>query len=230
MEGHSPEKVKNRGEIEPVDWNAIVRNSFIFSQGAYPLQTPITRWLAMGPLYDSYLDGNTHTSVKKNVSKYTEGILRGSRPHTAVSEKGETISSPGTEIDKVINNFKYELDSAFTFSEQERSKQKEIALIRIAEGLIERDGMYLLKREGRPISAESRRDKWSSFIIDFGLFHKGDGFYTWNGTAEPFKELWNDVLLVIRARHSDELKAIANKYIEKHPNLSESERLLVESL
>jgi hypothetical protein len=231
MEGFKTVKMEsNREAIQDIDWNAIVRNSFMFSQGLYAeLQAPITRWLAMGPLYDEYVSHKTRALVKERIGNYTRAVTEKS-DHAATTAEGKLITSPTSEADRVLDNFQYELDQAFTFSDEDRVRQKEIALNRIAQGLINRDQTYLLEREGRPVGEDSRRDKWSSFIIDFGLLHKGDGLFTWNATAKPFKELWDEVLPVIRARYSDEMRTIVDKYIEMHPNLSETEKRQIKSI
>ncbi len=225
----SPAENKNESPSVQPDWNAIVRNSFIFSQGLNAgLQTPITRWLAMGPLYDQYVSQNTRQSVKESIGKYTQAAMQ--CHHTATTAEGQPIVSLESEADKVLDNFQYELDQAFTFSDEERIRQREVALIKIAEGLVNRDKLYLIDREGRPIGEGSHRDKWSSFIIDFGIFHKGDGFYTWNGTHDVFKEFWEEALPIIRQRYPDELSDIGSKYIATHPNLTDQEKQLIKSL
>lgn len=213
---------------QSIDWNSIVRNSFLVSQGLYVLQTPLTRWLAMGPLHDQYLKGKVADVAQEHTQRYATRLIQDARHHTTRSEISELHGGiVKTEVEKVIDNFQYELDAAFSFSPEERARAKNVALVRIAEGLIQRDRLYLLEREGRPIGDDSHRDKWSSFIIDFGILHKGDGLYTWNGIPEPFKELWEEVMPIIRQRHHEDLGEVIKKYLEMHPDLSEDEQLRV---
>lgn len=205
-----------------IDWTAIVRNSFLFSQGVFTLQAPILRWLAMGPLYDQSLRSDGREEVRKSIIDYTNSLIKDDRNHVSTLPlRGGPINAK-YETEKVVKEFAYELDQAFTFSPEDLEREKAVALKRIADGFVNRDQYYLIG--GRPVSDTSRRDKHSSFIIDFGILNKGDGFYTWKGTDGHFKKLWEEVMPVIRQNHPEQLRAIAIKYVETHPDLSEADK------
>lgn len=206
-----------------IDWTAIIRNSFLFSQGVFTLQAPILRWLAFGPLYDQVLKGGKIDEVKKSVADYTNSLAKDDRNHVSKLPIGGSINA-NYEAGKVLKEFSYQMDQAFTFSSEELERERMVALKRIAEGFVNRDRHYLIDQGGRPLSDTSRRDKYSSFIIDFGVLNKGDGFYTWKGTDEHFKKLWEEVMPVIRANHPEQLREIAIKYMEAHPDLSDADK------
>jgi hypothetical protein len=217
------EEDSHQEKVPPIDWTAIVRNSFLFSQGALTLQTPMLRWLAFGPLYDESLNGDAADEVKKSVADYTNSISTEGRNHSETGPGGTPIFS-AYETGKVLKEFSYELDQAFTFSPEELERERLVALKRIAEGFVSRDRHYLIDQGGRPLSENTRRDRHSSFVIDFGILQRGDGFYTWKGTDEHFKKLWTEVMPVIRKNYPEQLREIAIKYVETHPDLSEADK------
>lgn len=165
------EEGSHQEKAPSIDWTAIVRNSFLFSQGAITLQTPMLRWLAFGPLYDESLNGDAADEVKKSVADYTNSISTESRNHSATGPGGSPLFS-AYETGKALKEFSYELDQAFTFSPEELERERAVALKRIAEGFVNRDKHYLIDRGGRPLSENTRRDRHSSFVIDFGILQK----------------------------------------------------------
>ena len=206
---------------ESRDWNGLVRWSFAFSQGDAGVQKAILQWLAAKTVVGKESIKKSLPGVAVHVETYTKSISKDSQNHSLLENKD--FRSIQRTVDETLYALKQELNSANSVSEDDRKSLAARALNDIAVGFIERDKKYLLGSEGvgsgRPISPDSKRDEWSSFIIDFGVLNKGDGFFTWKGTPDEFKKLWNEVIVLIKEKYPEEYTSIADVYMITHPSL-----------
>ena len=215
-----------------VDWSAVIRNSFLFSQGNVVLQRCILDWLAIGPLRTMRLDRETEVELVEKVAMYTLSIAEAGKNHLSAGQRSSIDDvSARSDTQNTFRAFEYKQNMYRGFTKERRAEEQESALQNIAKGLIERDNRYLINQGGRPVSnTDSKRDRWSSFIIDFGLLEQGDGFLTWKGTPEPYKEMWREIMPIIETqKDSPDMQAILGIYLEKHPELSPENKQKIES-
>jgi hypothetical protein len=217
-----PQNTEKQETPMPVDWSGILRYSFLFSQGSEDTQDRMFSWLAAGPLHGQAMGEVTSSLVAAKVGRYAEGISLENDNRSHIRRTGDD----GTRITQAefhanakgeLKNLITELKELDNLSAEERQERQRVDIGEIAQGFLERDNQYL--KTGRPVEEGSKRDRWSSFVIDFGILHKGDGKFSWKVLPEPYKQLWEDVMHFICERRSEDLAKLARIYLSKHPDL-----------
>lgn len=202
------------------------------------MQTSIYRYLATGPLFGlrQEAEGAVDDSARK-IEDYTAAI-RGRRDH-ADTHYNEREQKPGdlmkqefftNESQAQAQGLHAEIAAVSVLAPDEVEKERRAALQEIAHGLLANDKEFLIDRGGRPVGEASTRDRWSSFIIDFAVLNKGDGFFTWKGLPAPYQQLFTEALTVMQELDPDTLRDIAKKYLDTHPDLEGADRAQVEVL
>ena len=196
---------------KPINWNEILRCSFMFSQGDIALQNMIITWLAT----------NTLSGKRPTPEDFKEGIVARYVSHTEshsriLLQKAETEET--SRRSKLISEFQN--ISAVGNIEQ------------ITDKLILRDLMFLERENGRKIKNPLfDRDPYSSFIIDFGLLKKGTGQWTWDSLPDAYKQLWDSVMreISLEPQLLPSIRVLSDKYLNRHPLLSSDEKAKIES-
>lgn len=197
--------------VERVNWNEIMRNSFLFSQGNISIQTDILEWVT--------------TTLKErgvNPPEFKDGM---SRVYAAeLAGKGQHVPSGGDSSPEL---------AAFTvdqkFHEKEYARTTENLLPRLTKRLLARDVEMLSKR--RTLVDADARDVHGIFFVDYGLLQKGTPPWNWESVPPIYKEMWEKVVTQARADAKDAriIRGLCSNYLANHPHLPESEKRVIQS-
>lgn len=197
---------------KPINWNEILRHSFMFSQGVPDLQRKITAWIAQGPLQGKNVDA----------SSFTPGMIS-----TYVRESPDHSTRDFVD-DEILLDEERERTAALMKEVAEHTEPANIGAV--AAGMLERDLVYMQARNGRPVQRESGRDKWASFIIDFGVLQRGVSPWTYDSMPAAYKELWTAVVEELESgKYSTQVAQLVQPYLEKHWKISDEDRAKIEA-
>lgn len=211
------EALQEARESTAHDWESILRASYLFAQGNNTNHLDMLRWLAASPLY-----GERVTPAREETSKklwdFISALVKNETHKSGSGAISDNIARPTNIIRNLDDNLRFN-----TFeTESDRIKYVKDKVKKIATAFVERDYHYLIKENGRPIKSE-KRDKWSSFVIDFGVLQKGDGFFSWKSVPTEFVELWEAVISELKNNPNAQFIRVKQRYLEMHPDLSRAD-------
>ncbi|MEK9160887.1 MAG: hypothetical protein AAB440_02535 [Patescibacteria group bacterium] len=233
----SSETLASEKDPQPINWNAMLWNSFLFAQGDDLAHAEIMNWLAAGPLKG--------THPKKEDFNLSMIARQAGNPEAHVwTEGAESVASGNADwmIDMINDPTKpYLLEIKYDLRGGTRVYPRE-ELRHPVESMLEKDEWYFKPKEygstderliqqGRPKKLEKAgRDIWSSFIIDFALLKKGTPPYSYTTLPDAYKQMLESVTGELRQeKYKERLRKIAELYFEKHPDLPEEEKRAIEA-
>jgi hypothetical protein len=214
MSAEMPGKKAESTSEERVNWNEILRNSYLFSQGEAGLQNEIFKWLATGPFTELSV---TKNDFKKRIVSTYAHTLDDARVHTGVSgDMGEET------LDEVLRRG----ELVDTLELKELLGKKGEVLRRLTQELLSRD-FEMLKRRAELLPEDTVRDRNTSFFVDFGLLKKGTGPWSYDALPDVYKQMWEEVVsyATTSGLHRDSrFHDVCAAYVENHPNMNEEDK------
>lgn len=231
-------------------WDMILY-SFLFSQGNRFQQMLIIEhlifhdlWKPNSGLFDQKTD-SLQDLVSTQIGRYVYALDKRNAHETLKFDEGATPANLNFETQALLEDVVLPM-----LLKRESLKSKWFEKLRIKYHIkfgkeflpalmVTRDRMYidetmsdkdLTYKNGRPVSKESGRDKYSSFVIDFGVLKQGDGLYKWGNLPEEYKVFWDSVIHELEkqiSKNKNTLKSVQSlvkAYLEKHPDLSVEDR------
>lgn len=233
---------------KPLNIAEVFRHTYIFSQGEPRLQIHMFNWLARtlmrgmpAPTYEQINPGKLaaygsaesiaggHKLISGPFS--ADAQLNAQRFQKAMETGGQERLPPAVGWVSRFNEP--------TFPKQIQDWSDDDCLRAILYNLIEVDYRFLVDQGGRPTNDE-RRDRWSSFIIDFGLLQRGTGPWKWSSVPEPLKRMWDAAMERLKTPihpldksfvtfpHYTLLLDVIRVYLHTHPDLPPDDRAKIE--
>lgn len=218
-------------------WKEIIRNSFLFSQGSPDLQELILKWMVAVPFEDrAQLTDDDVEDIAKQTAKHISQMSRHGQHVSLGTSEGEEDTYPkgmsqGELFAQKVRDRQVENQTA-----NDTYEDPKVLLSRILDGMFERDLNYLDKgiftpdgkiHKGRPIEEGLRRDKFSSFLIDFAVLEEGDGYFNWKGLPQAYKQMMGELRPLLKT-HA-EAPTLTKLYLELHPGLPEEKHQKIEA-